>query len=303
MRSQILEHGKNMGRRERKTGVFLAALALFFGLAGPLSAASPPALPDVFFSFDVDVLWFPNSARARLSFRRIAPRRYRAELMAETKGVLRLISLFQKTRFTSDMEFDPATDRLLPLRSIKTITRTSITVDRQRGKLHWRIEVNQALVEKGMAPIPKGVIYEDLLTAFFNFREGAYGRVKRGQKISIRLLPLFEPTPIHVDEGEFLFPEKKNEKERMIEVQVVPDKLERRYRRKYRKTGEEGFLVIVKVPKDLFGQETGEIRVWFDSALIPTEATVEDAIFFGDVTGRLRRAFIGGPLKKDNPVN
>ncbi|MDA1001433.1 MAG: hypothetical protein O2807_13080 [bacterium] len=63
-------------------------------------------------------------------------------------------------------------------------------------------------------------------------------------------------------------------------------------------TGEKGYLVIVKVPKDIFGQETGEIRVWFDAALIPTEATVENAIFFGDVTGRLRRAFIGGSLKE-----
>ena len=49
----------------------------------------------------------------------------------------------------------------------------------------------------------------------------------------------------------------------------------------------------------MFGQKTGEIRVWLDADLIPVAATVEDAILFGDVHGFLQKAVVR-PAGKTN---
>ena len=68
-----------------------------------------------------------------------------------------------------------------------------------------------------------------------------------------------------------------------------------RLRRRFGREKERGILALVKVPKELFGQKTGEVRVWMDENLIPVAATVERAILFGDVSGTLRKAIVLPP--------
>jgi uroporphyrinogen-III synthase len=83
--------------------------------------------------------------------------------------------------------------------------------------------------------------------------------------------------------------EKKFQK---FEITIPSAETTRAYRKNFGRSKEKGLLILVKVPKSLFGQETGEVRVWFDQKMTPVEATIEDAIFFGDVIGVLVKSKI-----------
>ena len=80
-----------------------------------------------------------------------------------------------------------------------------------------------------------------------------------------------------------------NDEDRIQEflIQIANRKKGKAYRLQFERTKEKGLLALIKVPENIFGQKTGEIRVWFDTSLTPVAATVEDAYYFGDVHGTI----------------
>ena len=59
-----------------------------------------------------------------------------------------------------------------------------------KNRIHrWFEYVNDDLVEIGKEPIPEGVNFDDVLTVFYNFRNGVYGEVTRGNRFSVHTIP------------------------------------------------------------------------------------------------------------------
>ena len=88
---------------------------------------------------------------------------------------------------------------------------------------------------------------------------------------------------------------KREDSARHFEVHIADAATEQKYRKRFGQMNEKGLLALVKVPPELFGQKTGEIRVWFDPDLTPVFATVKRAIFFGDVSGKLQKVVASHP--------
>jgi len=277
------------------TAVFLLLIAL------PLAAHSAPAGPETVrvppeenYIYNIHFLFFQNAAVGSLKIRKVDKFRYRADLVAETKGFIGLVTGYRKNHYISEMEFVPREKRLISRVYSKTVyrglsvTRSATTIDQKMRKIQWKTTENGALKDSGTEPIPEGVTYEDLLSAFFNLRFGAFGPLTRGRHLTVKTLPAYRTTEKGEEEYEKKFV-------RDFDIRIADEETERRYRERYERTKEKGLLALVKVPEELFGQKTGEVRVWLDENLIPVAATVEDAILFGDVHGTLERAVISRP--------
>ncbi len=278
--------------RRALAGGWGALLAAFFLLAASPPAGQAPSLQEEEFVYDIHFLWFRQAAEGTLILRRLGERRYRAELVAETKGFIGFLTAYRKNHYISEMEYDPAKRRLLSRVYSKTvyrglnITQSRTVIDGQKGQIRWETRGNGEIQDKGTERIPEGVIYEDLLSAFFNLRIGAFGPLTRGRFLTVTTLPAYQTT-------RELKEDYDKEFVRNFDIRIADAETERRYRRAFDRVEEKGLLALVKVPKELFGQTTGEVRLWLDPNLIPVAATVEDVIFFGDVHGTLRKAIVG----------
>ncbi len=245
------------------------------------------------FTYNVRIFIFPKAAQGTIRIIQVSKNRYRAELMAETTGIVGFLTRYRKNHYISEIEYLPGESRFFSRRHTKkvhrgaNVERTVATIDQEEGKVNWKIYDNDELKNEGTDPIPGGVQYEDLLSAFFNFRNGAYGPLEAGRKMTILALPDYAERVRNRDK------QIKEDPYQKFEIRIPDAKSEAAYRKRYGRTGEKGTLALVKVPKNLFGQQTGEIRIWFDENVIPLAATVEDAIFFGDVHGTLRQPGAG----------
>lgn len=280
----------------RIAAVFLCALLLLPSprrAEGAAPGAAAPLPPEETYTYDIDFFFLKSVAEGTIRLRRVSRLGYRAELVAETRGIIGFLTSYRKNQYISEMDYDPGRGRFFARRYTKAIHRgkniskTTMEIDAESRAVRWATFYNDKLREKGSEPIPSGVSYEDLLSAFFNFRRGALGSLEKGSRFTIVTLPAYDIPKGEREEGESLA--------RDFEVRVADPATELSYRKSYGRTGEPGLLVFVKVPKELFGQETGEVRVWFNPALTPVSATVERAYYFGDVHGTLRKSEIGAP--------
>jgi hypothetical protein len=271
---------------------FLAAtlgliLLLLLSVSVATGADSQRSLPDENFQYQLRFLWFKRVADAGLRIQHLSGGRYRAELRAETKGLLGFLTANQKNVYVSEMTFAPGKRHLVTRRFIKDVTsggdvsRSVTDIDYEKGEYRWVATENGEIKDQGSKPIPKGVIFEDLLSAFFNLRIGAFGPLERGRRITVTSLPFYQAS----EDGET---EYQKETIRTFEIRIADAFTEQKYRREFGRTGEKGLLVFVQVPRALFGQKSGEVLIWFDPTLLPVSARVEDVLFFGDVAGDLR---------------
>ncbi len=262
-------------------------LLLLLSVSVASGADSQRSLPDENFQYQLRFLWFKRVADGGLRIQRVSRGRYRAELRAETKGLLGFLTAYQKNHYVSEMTYAPGKKHLVTRRFTKVVTlgsdvsRSVTEIDYEKGEYRWVATENGEVKDKGNKPIPKGVIFEDLLSAFFNLRIGAFGPLERGRRITVTSLPFYQAN----EDGQT---EYQKETIRTFEIRIADALTERKYRRKFGRTGEKGLLVFVQVPRALFGQKSGEILIWFNPNLLPVSARVEDVLFFGDVAGDLR---------------
>jgi hypothetical protein len=255
--------------------------------AGALHATAAPPLPNETFIYNIKLLFFTKAAQGELNFRRIEGNRYKAELIAETKGLVGVLMYGRKNHYISEMVFDPKQRRFISRLYTKLIhkhdgtERTTAAIDPKNRTVRWEYFWKDKLEGNGVDPMPKGARVEDLLSAFFNFRNGGLGALAPGKKVTLFSLPDYKAKATDKN------PEGEEKKFQRFEIRIPTAKVEREYRVKYERKEKKGVLALVKVPKNLFGQETGEVRVWLDTNMVPLAATVEDAILFGDVYGVL----------------
>jgi hypothetical protein len=117
------------------------------------------------------------------------------------------------------------------------------------------------------AEIPPGMVYDDFVTASYNFRYGVYGGIERGGTYKVATFPKKGATSYEVR---------------------VASKEEEEKRRKAEKSkeGKEYFLKLF-LDAEMTHSKEGLIEGWLSKELYPTEGRIKDVIFFGDVRGTL----------------
>jgi hypothetical protein len=115
--------------------------------------------------------------------------------------------------------------------------------------------------------IPIGMVYDDFLTASYNFRYGVYGEIDRGKKYTVPTFPKKGPSSYEVRVASKEEEEKKRKSEKF-------------------KDGKEYFVKLFLDPEVTHSKE-GIIEGWLSKELYPMDGTIKDVILFGDVRGTL----------------
>ena len=248
--------------------------------------ADPPILPRTgrdsigeFFKgeelhYEIGVWLFNKVALGKLSFKEMGEKgRYIATLQGETLGVLGWVARYRVDTYRSIMEEVEGGRRLRSLsfeEGVKIgnkLRRRTHFFDYQKRK--W-IQVKQrkdGTKVKTEEEIPPGMVYDDFLTAAYNFRYGVYGGIERGRKYMVATFPKKGPSSYEVRVASKEEEEKRKKSEKL-------------------KEGKEYFVKLFLDP-DVTHSKEGLIEGWLSKELYPTEGTIRDVILFGDVKGTL----------------
>lgn len=248
--------------------------------------ADPPVLPKKeensigeFFKgeelfYEIGVWLFKKVALGKLSFKEMGEKgRYIATLQGETLGVLGWVARYRVDTYRSIMEEVEGGRRLRSLsfeEDVKIgnkLRRRTHFFDYQKRK--W-IQVKQrkdGTKVKTEEEIPPGMVYDDFLTAAYNFRYGVYGGIERGRKYMVATFPKKGPSSYEVRVASKEEEEKRKKSEKL-------------------KEGKEYFVKLFLDP-DVTHSKEGLIEGWLSKELYPTEGTIRDVILFGDVRGTL----------------
>jgi len=222
----------------------------------------------------IGVWIFKKVAVGKISFEEMKEKgHYLSTLQGETLGMLGWVARYRRDTYRSVMEEIDGGRRL---RSVSfeeeakigsTLRRRTNFFDYQKRKwiqVRLRKDGTQGRTEE---EIPPGMVYDDFITASYNFRYGVYGEIERGRKYTVPTFPKKGPSSYEV---------------------IVASKEEEEKRKKSEKfkDGKEYLLKLFLDPEVIHSQE-GLIEGWLSKELYPTEGTIKNVMFFGDVRGTL----------------
>ena len=115
--------------------------------------------------------------------------------------------------------------------------------------------------------IPPGLVYDDFVTATYNFRYGAYGEIERGKSYKVTTFPKKGATS--------------------YEVRVASKEEEVKKRKSEKSKDDKEFFLKLFLDAELTHSKEGLIEGWLSKELYPVEGRIKDVIFFGDVKGTL----------------
>ena len=224
--------------------------------------------------YNIGFWFFRQAAVAKISFKQGAQKgRYEATLQGETKGVIGLITLYRTDTLHAIMEEVDGGTRLRPV-SFEEYTKIGSSVRKRRHSFDYqRRKWTQLTTRKdgrtrtAEEDIPEGKIYDDYLTASYNFRFGVYGPIERGRSYSV---PTFPKTGAST-----------------YEVKVASREDEERTRKSEQVGEGREYLIRLTLDPEVTHSKEGVIEGWLSKDLRPMEGTIKDAIFFGDVQGTL----------------
>lgn len=270
----------------RKAGIF-AFLAILLVVLSALEKSEGSALGeyDLFqqvgdvrryegetLSYDISFLWFDKAATATVSFYKKGDH-YESLLIAETKGFVGWFTSYRKHvyratfdimengkrlrshKFEREVIIGSSKDRTIHHMDYTTLTRRWFHTKTDSGVI--------TADEKGSEEIPAGITYDDILTAFYNFRNSAYGKPVKGSTYKINTIP------------------EKGVKE--ISVIIKSEKEEEEIRAQLGREKGDELLLDVIVPKEIFKTKTGELLFWSSKHYIPLSTTVVEYIMLGDL--------------------
>ena len=232
--------------------------------------------------YDISFLFFRRAASAKLSFKQGNQKgRYEAALQGETLGVIGLITLYRTDTIHVVMEEVDAGRRLRAVSMDEytkvggSVRKRSHTFDYQRRK--WRHDTTRKSGEIRTVEedIPEGKVYDDYLTASYNFRFGVYGAIERGKTYTV-------PT----------FPKKGTGS---YEVKIASKQDEERIRKEQRVEADQDreYLIKLTLDPEVTHSKEGTIEGWLSKDLFPVEGVIKDAVLFGDVRGTLVKSIKG----------
>ena len=217
---------------------------------------------------------FKRAVLGKLTFKELEGKgRYMATLQTETLGILGWVARYRVDVYRSTMEEIDGGKRLRSLTFDEEVIiggklrRRSHAFDYQRKK--WIVQRlrKDGTLDRTERAIPEGKIYDDFITAAYNFRYGVYGPIERGKTYLV-------PT----------FPKKGASS---YEIRVAPvEEEERRRKSEKLKDGKELYVKLLLDP-ELTHSSEGVVEGWLSKELYPVEGSIKDVMLVGDVTGRL----------------
>jgi hypothetical protein len=224
--------------------------------------------------YEVSFWFLKRVATAKMRFARSPEKnRFIATLQGETVGLVGWLTRYRIDSYRAVMEEVEVGSRL---RSISFEEYVKIGSKVRKNIHHFdhakRIWVHETSRRNGTMrryehPIPEGKMYDDFVTASYNFRYQAYGKVERGGKFVVPTFPRKGATSYEVKMA------SKEEEEARRKAEN-PDKL-------------SSFFITLTLDPDVVNSKEGVIEGWLSRDLYPVEGTIKDAILFGDVKSRL----------------
>ncbi len=224
--------------------------------------------------YEIGVWIFKRVALGTLTFKGMKEKgRYMAILQAETLGILGWVARYRVDTYRSVMEEVEGGRRLRSLsfeEDVKVGSKLMKRIhvfDYQKGKWVQMRRRKDGVIVRTEEEIPPGMVYDDFLTATYNFRYGVYGAIERGRKYTVAT-----------------FPRKGSSSYEL----TVAGKEEEEKRRKSEKSkdGKDFYLKLYLDPEITHSKE-GLIEGWLSKDLYPIEGAIKDVTVIGDVKGKL----------------
>lgn len=224
--------------------------------------------------FDISFLWFKNAATAKVGFYE-KDGTYYSSLEAKTKGFVGFFTGFRKHIYRTNFDIIEGGKRVRANKFMRkvieggNVEKSEHFFDYNLREHRWLNYENEEITESSKEEIPIGINFDDVLTAFYNFRNGVYGPIRKGNRYTVQTIP-----------------EKGNDK---ISIYIREIEQENKIRiEQGRKPGDE-LLIDLLVPKNIFKTKSGRLRFWSSKHLIPIESTIKDYILLGDLHAVLNR--------------
>lgn len=218
--------------------------------------------------FDISFLWFKSAASAFVGFYE-KNGSYYAYLDAKTKGFVGFFTAYRRHIYQANFEIIDGGKRVRAKKFMRkvieggNVERADHFFDYKTRKHQWSQYKNDDLEESEKEDIPAETNFDDVLTAFYNFRNGVYGPIRKGKKYTIKTIP------------------EKGQDE--IAVRVANNMETNDVRKEVGRPLGDDLLIDILVPKSIFKTESGKIQLWASNHYIPLESTVKDYIFLGDL--------------------
>jgi hypothetical protein len=232
--------------------------------------------------YDIAFWFFRRAAVAKLSFRQGSQKgRYEATLQGETLGVIGLITLYRTDTIHAVMEEVDGGRRLRAVSMDEytkvgsSVRKRSHTFDYEKRK--WRHDTTRkgGKTRTTEEDIPEGKVYDDYLTASYNFRFGVYGAIDRGKTYTVPTFPKKGAASYEVKIA------SKQDEERIRKEQQAEAGQDREY------------LIKLTLDPEVTRSKEGTIEGWLAKDMRPVEGVIKDAILFGDVRGTLVKSSKG----------
>lgn len=222
-------------------------------------------------------------------FRNLGHGKYSVYHVGKAEGFVGWLTSYRREIYRSTMTTIANGKRLVPLKFeeysvIGEWYRKKTTVyDYQARKVVIEGEKEGKPFKRQELEIPPGVLYDDPITAFYNFRFGVYGKIEQGKEFLVRTLP--------------------SKGQEIIRLQVASkQETEKRRAGEKIKDGKD-LLIYILIDREMWGRKKGEMELWFSKELIPVSGIVKNIPFFGNVRGRqLFHGFSPVPLQDDEPI-
>ena len=234
--------------------------------------------------YTVSFLLFFHAADANITFTKdtAVKNGYIAELEGHTSGIIKILTFQRRDRYISHMVMMDNGKRLRSAKFEKVSkqggrkTKRSETVfDYENKIVHWKVWKGDELAGEGSRPIPENTVYDDPLSAFYNFRYGVYGDIQKGKPIEVKSVP--------------------TTRESKIELLIASEEETQKKNNVSSKKSSREYLVKVLMDKDVFDQTKGNIELWLSKDFVPVEGVVKGVVLVGDIHGVLR------PDKENKP--
>ena len=195
--------------------------------------------------FDIAFLIFKKAARAKVSFFEERGK-FKSILEAETKGFVGFFTSYRKHVYKSTFDIIDGGKRVRTAKFERQVIvggdveRTVHFLDYHSRRHHWFEYDNETLIAQNSEPLPENVFYDDILAAFYNFRNGVYGELNKGQNYTISTIP--------------------DKSMKHISAYINTDQEAEKFQKEEGNNEMGGSLLLkVVIPKDVFNTESGEL--------------------------------------------
>jgi hypothetical protein len=224
--------------------------------------------------YEIGFWLFRRAALGKVSFTETEEKsHYVAILKAETLGILGWVTRYRVDTYRTTME---EIDGRKCLRSLsfeedvkigsKVRKKTHLFDYQNRKWINLRQRKDGSIL-RTEEEIPPGMVYDDFITAAYNFRYGVYGEIERGKRYSVAT-----------------FPRKGSSS---YEVMVAGKEEEEKKKKSEKFKDEKEFYIKLYLDPEITHSKEGLIEGWLSKELYPIEGTIKDVVLFGDVRGRL----------------